>query len=131
MNVRAGAYTSILGIYAPSSAVPGIVVNVTVTIKNISSSLMEVMVGGALEYGVIPWPSIDFPSFIKDVNPRDSRSFVGSFIMPEKDVIIHAYSYYRGLGEVSFSFDDHRTEKVAMGVLEPIFSNLSVIYARG
>ena len=127
--VGAGAYTDIVGIDAPSSAAPGAVVSITVRVKNTYSSLIGIMVGGALEYGVSPWPTINFPDPTKNVNAGATESFLGNFVMPNKDVIIHAYSYY--YTTEGWYFDDERTIKVTVGVEQPVFSNLSVTYTRG
>lgn len=127
--VGAGAYTEITGIDAPSIAAPEAVVSITVRIKNTYYSAIGMMVGGALEYGVSPWPSINFPDSIKNPDAGVIESFLGSFVMPDKDVNIYVYSYY--YTKPGWNFDDSLTRKVTVGVEQPVFSNLSVIYARG
>lgn len=126
--VGAGTYTDIVGVDAPSSAAPGTVVSITVRIKNTYSSIIGIMVGGALEYGVSPRPTISFPDSIKNVDAGATESFLGSFVMPNKDVVIHAYSYYYGSDGLWY-FDDELTIKVSVGIEQPVFSNLSVTYA--
>ena len=51
-----GLYTQITEIVAPSSAIAGQLVSIEVKIKNLYSSVIGIMVGGALDYGVSPWP---------------------------------------------------------------------------
>lgn len=113
ITVGAGAYTDIISITAPSTAMPGETVQITVTIRNTYSSAIGIMVGGALEYGVTPWPGIDFPSDWANVNGGQTKSFTGSFTMPSSAVTIHAYSYYYG-GDGAWHFDDEMTKDVSL-----------------
>jgi hypothetical protein len=53
-------YAQIVEIVAPSQAVSGERVDITVRIKNTYAAAIGIMVGGALEYGVTPWPGITF-----------------------------------------------------------------------
>ena len=122
----AGAYTEITAIQAPASASPGSLVQVKVTIKNKASSLIGIMVGGAIEYGVSPWPLISFPNDWANFPAGESYYFDGTFTMPAYAVVIHAYSYYWGDG--SWHFDDERTKNVSLSVLEAQFQSLSVSY---
>ena len=46
-------YAQIIEIVAPAQAYSGSRVDITVKIKNLYSSVISLMVGGALEYGVI------------------------------------------------------------------------------
>jgi len=110
----AGTYTDIISITAPSEAAAGEKVNITVNIKNTFSSVISIMVGGALEYGVSPWPQITYPSDWANVNAGATQSFSGYFTMPYyppgKIITIHAYSYYYdGSG---WHFDDELTKDV-------------------
>ena len=103
-------YADIVEIIAPTEAPAGSRVDITVTIKNKYSSTVGIMVGGALEYGVTPWPGITFPTNWANVAGGATESFNGYFIMPDKKVTIHAYSYYYA-GE-SWHFDDEMTKAV-------------------
>ena len=125
----AGAYTEITLVEAPASATAGSLVSVRVTIKNKFSSEIGIMVGGALEYGVSPWPTISFPNYWSNFPAGVSYYFDGSFTMPAYAVIIHAYSYYYG-GDGSWHFDDEKTKGVSLGAAEAEFQSLSVSYAK-
>jgi uncharacterized protein YaiE (UPF0345 family) len=128
--VGAGTYTDIISIDAPSQAMPGDTVNITVKIKNTYSSTIGIMVRGALEYGVSPWPLIDFPTNWANVAGGVTYSFSGSFQMPEIDVKIHAYSYYYAEG--SWHFDDEATKNVkAAGYPSADIRNLAVVVTGG
>ena len=98
-------YADITSITAPSEAMEGSRVDITVKIKNLYSATIGIMVGGALEYGVSPWPGITFPENSANVGPGSTRSFSGYFTMPNKKVTIHAYSYYYG-SDGSWHSDD-------------------------
>lgn len=129
----AGTYTEIVGIDAPSNAEAGTTVNIIVRIKNTYSSLIGIMAGGALEYGVTPWPTIKFSDSTKNVNPGSIASFSGSFVMPSyppgKEIIIHAYSYY--YTAQGWYFDDEFTRTIVVGgAAEAEFQSLSVSYAK-
>ena len=104
-------YADIIEIAAPSEAQAGNRVDITVRIKNTHSAPIGIMVGGALEYGVSPWPGITFPSSSANVNAGATSSFSGYFTMPEKKVTIHAYSYWYG-ADSSWHFDDEMTKAV-------------------
>lgn len=104
-------YADIIEIAAPSEAAPGSRVDITVRIKNTYSAPIGIMAGGALEYGVSPWPGITFPSPSTNVNAGVTYSFSGYFTMPDKKVTIHAYSYYYG-ADGSWHFDDEMTKVV-------------------
>jgi len=109
--VGKGAFTEIVDIVAPSSAPAGSRVDITVKIKNLYSSTIGIMVGGALEYGVSPWPTITFPSPSANVGPGATYSFNGYFTMPSVAVTIHAYSYYYAEG---WHFDDEAVKAVSL-----------------
>jgi hypothetical protein len=104
-------YADIIEIVAPSQAAIGSRVDITVKIKNTYSVAIGIMVGGALEYGVSPWPGINFPSPSTNVNAGVTQSFSGYFTMPDKKVTIHAYSYWYGADNV-WHFDDEMTKEV-------------------
>jgi len=117
-------YAEIVEIAAPSRAAAGSRVDITVRIKNIYSSAVGIMAGGALEYGVTPWPGIDFPDNIANVSAGSTHSFYGSFIMPNSDVTIHAYSYYYGT-DGYWHFDDEKTKEVGLET-EAYFSDMEI-----
>jgi len=104
-------YADIIEITAPGEAQAGSRVDITVKIKNTHSAAIGVMAGGALEYGVSPWPGITFPSPSANVNAGATCSFSGYFTMPDKKVTIHAYSYWYGADD-SWHFDDEMTKAV-------------------
>jgi hypothetical protein len=104
-------YADVIEIVAPSEAAQGNRVNITVKIKNSYSAAIGIMVGGALEYGVSPWPGINFPIPSANVDGGATNSFGGYFIMPDKKVTIHAYSYWYGT-DGSWYFDDEMTQVV-------------------
>lgn len=119
-------YAQIIEIVAPSQAVPGERVDITVRIKNIYSSAIGIMVGGALEYGVTPWPGITFPENSANVNAGATYSFSGYFTMTNKAVTIHAYSYWYG-ADSSWHFDDEKTKYVALATLTPQVSEFKIV----
>jgi len=106
-------YADIIEIVAPSQAAQGSRVDITVKIKNTYSSPIGIMVGGALEYGVSPWPGITFPSPSTNVNAGVTQSFNGYFTMPGKKVTIHVYSYWYG-ADNSWHVDDEITKVVSL-----------------
>lgn len=109
-----GVYTQITEIVAPGSAVTGETVSVKVKIKNLYSSIIGIMVGGALDYGVSPWPGINFPDSIANVAAGAIHTFNGSFTMPNSAVTIHAYSYYYSPDTGYWYFDDEKTKGVSL-----------------
>ncbi|MDD4985059.1 MAG: hypothetical protein PHQ43_04600 [Dehalococcoidales bacterium] len=118
-------YAQIVEIVAPSQAVPGERVDITVRIKNTYSAAIGVMAGGSLEYGVTPWPGITFPENNANVEGGAIRSFSGNFIMPNKAVTIHAYSYWYG-ADGYWYFDDEKTKYVALATLTPQVSEFRI-----
>jgi len=118
-------YADIVEIVAPSQAVSGERVDITVKIKNTYSSAIGIMVGGALEYGVTPWPGISFPENSANANAGATYSFGGSFIMPDKKVTVHAYSYWYG-ADGYWHFDDEMTKVVNLAALTPQVSEFKI-----
>lgn len=107
-------YADIVQVVAPSESAAGSRVDITVRIKNLHSSTIGIMVGGALEYRVSPWPGIEFPNSTANVSPGAIHSFSGWFVMPDSDVKIHAYSYYYGSdGYWHFDEEEIKTVRVA------------------
>ena len=126
----AGVYTEITVVEAPASASAGSLVQVRVSIKNKTSSTIGIMVGGALEYGVSPWPTISFPTYWANFPAGQSYYFDGTFTMPAYAVVIHAYSYYYGSDNL-WHFDDEKTKSVGLSQVEEAqFQSLSVSYAK-
>ena len=126
----AGVYTEITVVEAPASASAGSLVQVRVSIKNKTASTIGIMVGGALEYGVSPWPTISFPNNWANFPAGQSHYFDGTFSMPAYAVVIHAYSYYYG-SDSAWHFDDERTKSVGLSQVEDAqFQSLSVSYAK-
>jgi len=112
----AGTYTNIVGIDAPSSAVAGETVPVTIRIRNKYSASVHVSAIGVWdsEERFIDWLDYWIPA-------GATHSFSGSFIMPHRDVTIHAYSYY--WTAEGWSFDDEEQRDVSLAeVLEGTIS---------
>ena len=118
-------YADIVEIVAPSQAAPGDLVNITVRVKNLYAAPIGIMVGGALEYGVSPWPGIEFPSNSANVDAGAIWEFSGYFYMPDKKVTIHAYSYWYG-ADGYWYFDDEMTKAVNLAVLTPQVSEFKI-----
>ena len=121
-----GLYTEIVEVVAPSSAAAGETVYIQVKIKNRHTSTIGIMVGGALEYGPTPWPSINFPDNWDNVAPGATHTFYGWFTMPDSDVTIHAYSYYYS-PDYGWIFDDEKTKKVSLVALKPDISQFEIL----
>ena len=119
-------YADIIEIVAPSQAVPGERVNITVRVKNTYSGVISVMVGGGLDFGVSPWPGIDFPENWENVDGGVVYSFSGSFVMPDNRVTIHAYSYWYGADDYWY-LDDEKTKYMALATLTPQVSEFQIL----
>ncbi|MBA2084677.1 hypothetical protein DMTZ50_0482 [Dehalococcoides mccartyi] len=104
-------YADVIEIITPGQAAPGSRVDITVRVKNTYSNVISIMVGGALEYGVSPWPGIDFAENWANVDSAAVHAFGGSFIMPDRRVTIHAYSYWYG-ADGYWYYDDELTKSV-------------------
>ena len=124
-------YADIIQIVAPAEATQGSRVDITVRIKSTYSSGIGIMAGGALEYGVTPWLGISFPEPSANVAGGVTHSFSGFFVMPDKKVTIHAYSYYYG-ADSSWHFDDEMTRAVNPAQeVESQFGSIEIVtYAR-
>ena len=120
-------YADIIEIIAPSEAQSGSRVDITVRIKNTHSAAIGIMVGGALEHGVSPWPGITFPNSSANVNAGATYSFTGYFTMPDKKVTIHAYSYWYG-ADSAWHFDDEMTKVVNLAeVVASQFGSIEIV----
>ena len=118
-------YADVIEIVAPSQALSGSRVDITVRIKNLYSAPIGIMVGGALEYGVSPWPGITFPTNSANVDAGATYSFSGYFYMPDKAVTVHAYSYWYG-ADGYWYFDDEMTKAVNLAALTPQVSEFKI-----
>ncbi len=118
-------YADIIEIVVPAQAAAGDRVDITVRIKNTYSVAIGIMVAGALDYGISPWPDIDFPSNNDNVDGGVTCSFNGSFIMPDSKVTIHAYSYWYG-ADGYWYFDDEMTKVVNLVTLTPQVSEFKI-----
>jgi len=118
-------YAQIIEIVAPSQAIAGERVDITVRVKNLYSAPIGVMVGGALEYGVTPWPGISFPENYANVDGGAVQSFNGYFIMPERAVTVHVYSYWYG-ADGYWYIDDEETRSVSVATLAPQVSEFRI-----
>ena len=120
-------YADIVEIIAPGEVAAGSRVDITVRIKNTYSAAIGIMAGGALEYGVSPWPDITFPDHSANVDGGVTHSFNGYFTMPEKKVTIHAYSYWYG-ADGYWHFDDEMTKTVNLAAeTESEFGSITII----
>lgn len=111
----AGTYTDIIEIVAPSSAEAGETVPVTIKIKNIWTASIHV-------YAIGVWDTEDrFIDWLEYWIPAGAtHSFSGSFTMPNRDVTIHAYSYYEGEDGYVY-FDDEAAKDVALAAPPEVF----------
>ncbi|QBX63331.1 hypothetical protein [Dehalococcoides mccartyi] len=119
-------YADVIEIVAPSQAAAGNRVDITIKVKNTYSAVISIMVSGALEYGVSPWPGIDVPENWANVNGGATYLFSGSFVMPDRRVTIHAYSYWYG-SDGYWYFDDEFTKSVEIATAsEPSISDFRI-----
>jgi len=120
-------YADIIEIVAPGEAQAGSRVDITVKVKNTHSGAIGIMVGGALEYGVSPWPGISFPEPSASVGGGVTQSFAGYFTMPDKKVTIHAYSYWYG-ADGYWYFDDEMTKVInPAAAIESQFGSIEIV----
>ena len=123
------AIAEITNIETVNSAPSGGRVDVRVTVRNKSAVTAGIMVGGALEHGVSPWPGITFPNNWANFPAGQSYYFDGNFLMPSANVLLHIYSYYYADG--LWYFDDEKTKNISLAALSPAFSAFHVIDYRG
>lgn len=116
-----GRYTDIIEIVAPSKAVAGSTVSVEVKIKNIWSTGVHIYCIGVLdsEARFIDWLDAW-------VSPGATESYYGSFIMPSRNVTIHAYSYYEAADGFLYS-DDEDEKGISLAELVPEFSEFALV----
>lgn len=122
-------YADIVEIIAPSQAQAGSRVDITVKIKNTYPSAIGIMAVGVPEYSGVPGGE-----YINGLYPQQATanvdagvtySFSGFFIMPDKKVTIHAYSYWYG-ADGSWYFDDEMTRSVDIISLSPSISEFKI-----
>jgi len=103
----AGTYTDIVEIVAPSSARAGETVPVTIKIRNKWTASVHVAAIGIYdsEERFIDWLTYWIPA-------GETHSFSGAFVMPARDVTIHAYSYYQA--EDGWYSDDEAEKAVSL-----------------
>jgi len=112
--VARGAYTEITEIVAPSSAKVGDWVDVTIKVKNIWATTVGVWTLGL--YNSVE-RLIDFEDWIP---AGSTHEYMGAFIMPDRDVTIHAYTYY--LAEDGYRFDDEAEKRVSLAAPPEIYA---------
>jgi len=108
--VMVGRYTDIVKIIAPDNASTGSIVPVDVRVKNIDT-LFDHMVAC-----VIIANGDRFVDAFTIIRSGKTFSFTGTFIMPNKDITIYAYTYYP-LGP-DWVLDDEATKDVDVAVAE-------------
>lgn len=119
-----GIYTQITEIIAPDKAVAGTRVDVTIAIKNKYSASVHVAAIGVYD------AEVRFINWLKYWIPAGAtHSFAGSFIMPDRNVTIHAYSCYEGTDGYWY-YDDEASKDVQLELLEPSFSGLTINFAK-
>lgn len=118
-----GTYTDIVAIEAPDSARVGESVPVTIKIKNTWTDYVHVAAIGIWdsEERFIDWLMEWIPAGV-------THSFSGSFVMPDRDVTIHAYSYFQA-ADGNWLFDDEAEKAVSLAeVFEGTISRKELKY---
>jgi len=121
-----GAYTDIVEIDAPDSAVAGETVPVTIKIKNIWENILLIAADGT--YDGVPFLHMEYW-----VPAGETATFSGSFTMPSSGVTIHASSSYWLFGDI-WELDDEAEKAVSLAeVFEGTISRKELEYdeARG
>ncbi|GAI61346.1 unnamed protein product, partial [marine sediment metagenome] len=114
IGVARGTYTEITEIVAPSSARAGAWVDVTIKVKNIWTAEL-----GVRTYGIYDSEEmfIDFEDWIP---AGSTREYGGAFRMPDRDVTIHAYTYY--LTEEGYRSDDEAEKRVSLAAPPEVYA---------
>ncbi len=112
------SYADIVEIVAPSQALSGDQVNITVRIKNLYSAPIGIMVAGVIEVNGTPQFAVSFSEYSANVDGGVTYSFAGSFAMPGSRCTVHAYSYWYG-GDGYWHQDDDMTKTVELQSLSP------------
>lgn len=120
-------YADIIEIVAPSEAVEGSRVDITVRIKNLASVPGAIMAvafhsaQGSGEYIEGLYPEQQW----YNVPAGATQSFPGYFTMPSVNITITAKSYYWG-ADSQWHFDDQMNKSVSVTQLTPAFSGFAV-----
>ena len=114
IRVARGAYTEITEIVAPSSAKAGDWVGVTIKVKNIWSADVGVWTTGIYDSEEL---FIDFEDWIP---AGSTHEYMGAFIMPDRDVTIHAYTYF--LAEDGYRYDDEAEKRVSLAAPPEVYA---------
>ncbi|MBA7596435.1 hypothetical protein ES703_03405 [subsurface metagenome] len=114
IGVARGAYTEITEIVAPSSAKAGDWVAVTIKVKNIWTDYVGVWTTGIYDSAEL---IIDFEDWIP---AGSTHEYMGGFIMPDRDVTIHAYTYY--LAVDGYRFDDEAEKRVSLAAPPEVYA---------
>ncbi|MBA7633189.1 hypothetical protein ES703_40751 [subsurface metagenome] len=121
--IAAGTLTEILNMWATASPLAGDQVNVTAIVKNISAESLAIACTGLYD----DTPLTFSPDYIW-IDPGKNYSFKASFIMPNKDVRLHVWSFYWTGAE--WIDDDYVYLDVALGEAPPPtkeeFKNLEI-----
>ncbi|MBA7619438.1 hypothetical protein ES703_26777 [subsurface metagenome] len=115
-------YADIVEIVAPSEAVEGSIVNVTIKIRSLWDDYLQAAAKGVFDAEVF----LDWEEYI--IPPGGIHSFSGSFIMPNSDVTIHAFSYYKAVDGFWY-WDDEAIKDVKLAeVFEGTISRKELKY---
>jgi len=117
--LEAGAWTSIVGILAPSEAPSGQVVNIEARVQNIGNFGFYIAVT-AQQDGVDIAMTPDYAG----VDPGAIQSFYGSFTMPNKSVRVSVWSFF--WDGTSWIQDDYAYVDIALKALVPSFRGFGI-----
>ncbi|MBA7576940.1 hypothetical protein ES708_18786 [subsurface metagenome] len=101
-----GEYTDIIDIVAPSSAVAGERVDITVRIKNKWDYFL--LIAANAVYNAVPFLYMEYW-----IPAGETHSFSGSFTMPSSGVTIHVSSSYWVFGDI-WELDDEAEKDVSL-----------------
>ncbi len=116
-----GTYTEIVEIQAPDEGVAGDTVNVAVGIRNTWTDAVHIYCVAVLdsESRFIDWLDAW-------VDPGETHYFNGSFVMPERDVTINAFSYFQA-SDGNVYLDDSQARDVKLSAAPaPTITNFSI-----
>lgn len=120
VSTGVGPYTKIVEIIAPDSALAGEIVPVTFRIKNLWMATIPIWAVGVLdsELTFIRWEVFWVPA-------GETYSYSGSFTMPDRDVVIHAYTYF--MAEDGYQYlDDSASKNVNLLEVAPALSDFEI-----
>jgi hypothetical protein len=122
-------YADIIEIVAPSQAISGSRVDITVRVKNLYPAAIGIMVIGVPEYSGLPageYINGLYPQqAVTNVAAGATYSFSGYFQMPDKGVTVHVYSYWFG-ADNAWHFDDEMTKVVNLAASTPQVSEFKI-----